>query len=117
MDSFKIPMREIRKKYAKSELVMMAWHSREQSFQMRQSRHTPARPQNSKQDKIQSGYVPSSGVRELEDSYELPAGVNNGATIPKKFFGEDGEIDLRQVTGQQAVRYLQALGLNIVTKL
>jgi hypothetical protein len=59
----------------------------------------------------------NNGVRESRDAYELPEGINAGVSIPKKFFNADGELDLRLATGDEAVGYLRALGVNIVPRM
>jgi len=33
--------------------------------------------------------------------------------LPDKFFNEEGEVDLRQVTGNEAVKYLSLLGIRV----
>lgn len=56
-----------------------------------------------------------SRVIEHDDSYELPKDINNGVAIPKTFFNNEGDLDLSKTTGPNAVRYLNAIGLNIPT--
>lgn len=114
MDTFKLPMHKVKSIYTRSELVLMAFDSREKAYHMQlkydDGKNSPSRgrlPMSS----------PSNGVRETIDSYELPEGVNNGIAIPKVFFNDEGEVDLRQVTGPQAVRYLRSLGVNIVMRM
>lgn len=55
----------------------------------------------------------SNGVKETDHAYVLPRDVNNGVAIPKRFFNKEGEVDLSKATGNEAVAYLNALGLNI----
>ena len=38
-------------------------------------------------------------------------GVPEG--VPEHFFNEDGEIDLRQVSGKEALKYFAAMGIAI----
>jgi hypothetical protein len=113
MEAFKLPMREVRKTYKKSELSIMSWRSQETAALMRSRMHTNT-PAASDENRP---YVPSQTVRGVEDTgtaYKLPNDVNNGVPIPKKFFNADGDLDLSQATGREAVTYLKALGLNIL---
>lgn len=69
-------------------------------------------------DKITSGKVISidsnpNGVRDLGDSWQLPPNINNGVAIPKKFFDEEGNLDLRRATGPEALAYLRKVGINL----
>jgi hypothetical protein len=118
MDNFKLPMREIRLKYTKSELVLMAWDSRQKAYNMHKlSSNRPKIKDVASSNKIEyvgstSGKNPNN-ISETVDAYEMPSTLNKGIPILKKWFNEEGELDLRKATGPQAVRYLNALGLNI----
>jgi len=114
MDSFKMPIREIHKKYTKSELIMLAWDSRQKAYAMSQMYKRPA--QTTDAHYPSEKYVNTNGIHETKDAYEMPKTINEGVPIPKSFINKEGEIDLRQATGPQAVRYLRALGINIATK-
>jgi hypothetical protein len=109
---FKIPMREIRRKFTVSELTLTAWRSKEMSANMRKTRTNLPPPGN-----LGPGYpeqpINPNQIKETENAYILPEGVNAGVSIPKKFFDKQGDLNLSQVTGPEAVRYLNALGLNI----
>jgi hypothetical protein len=118
MDNLKLPIREIENTYTLSELVMMSWHSRLQNYNMsKRFAHNKATPKlgDGKTVTIDSNrkYNPN-GVRETEDSYILPEGINQGVPIPKKFFDEEGNFDLRRASGMEAVTYLRRLGINLV---
>jgi hypothetical protein len=114
MDTFKLPMREIKKKYTTSELVMMAWDSKQKAVNMNKMYKKPSSTSTVKQEYTGGGNT--NGIRETSDAYEMPAAINAGVPIPKKWFNEKGEIALRQATGPQAVHYLNALGLNIAIR-
>lgn len=108
-----MPMREVRKTYKKSELSILSWRSQETAAQMHSKMHSNTPTVNGES----MPYVPSQTVRGVEDTgtaYKLPNEVNNGVPIPKKFFNADGDLDLSQATGREAVVYLKALGLNIL---
>lgn len=110
-DSLKKPFREIKAKYTKSELTLIAWDSRLKSYNlslgMANTKTTP---------KISNGIessetVSPAGVKETEGAYVLPKGVNNGVPINKKFFDENGDIDLRRGTGPEVANYIRRLGI------
>lgn len=114
MESIGLPMREIRKRYTLSEIYIMGWRSKEMSQNMRRDR------------KGLRSIPPASGptpvahgkrvrVEETDEAYILPEDVNNGVALPKTFFNKEGELDLSLQTGPAAVRYLQAIGLNVPT--
>lgn len=108
-----MPMREVRKVYKRSELSIMAWRSRETAAVM----HSKMHGNKSQAIDDNGSYVPAQTVRGVEDTgtaYKLPNDINNGVPIPKKFFNADGDLDLSQATGREAVIYLKALGLNIL---
>jgi hypothetical protein len=64
---------------------------------------------------IDKGAVGSNpnGVVDLGTCWKLPDHINNGVPIPKKFFNEEGELDLRRATGNEAAAYLRGLGMKI----
>lgn len=114
MDTFKLPIREINKKYTKSELVILAWDSKQKAYNMHQMYKSTSTGATSS-DHTSSSY---NGIVETDSAYEMPSrDINNGVPVPKAFINEEGEIDLRRATGPQAVAYLNGLGLNIVTRM
>jgi len=54
--------------------------------------------------KMKPGHGPSKEAYENEN---LPTG------LPERFFNTDGELDLRQVTGAEALKFLRAQGINV----
>lgn len=60
---------------------------------------------------VPEGFVSPRGIQETETAYVLPDGVNNGMPIPKKAFDEDGELDLRRLSGDQGAAYIRGLGI------
>lgn len=96
-----MPMREIRKKYTISDLVLMSWDSKQKSYNMRKRFH--------------KGSDSEVGtVKDVGEAWQLPEGVNNNVAIPKKFFNDEGELDLRLATGEEACAYLRKLGISIM---
>ncbi len=108
-------MREIRKKYTKSELMLMAWDSKQKAYNLSLNYKRPSKNKITSVDNEQLEYA-SNGIKETATAYEVPSDLNNGVAIPKKFFDKDGEIDLRQATGPEALGYLRAVGLNIAMR-
>lgn len=108
----------MRQRYRTSELVIMAWRSREQSVNMGKMRkHHDSEPSNGDYPPDTTPPKRSDNPKVFEDdnTYILPRDVNNGARIPKRFFDKEGELNLSKATGPEAVRYLNNLGLNIPT--
>jgi hypothetical protein len=76
----------------------MAWRSQETYFQMNQ--------------RMKKGTT--------EGHQEGPAGMKNYGSdvdvmqgLPQKFINKEGEIDGRLMTGEEAVRYMRGLGMNV----
>ena len=115
MDNFKLPLREIKAKYTKSDIALLAWNSRLQSYNLslgfESTKSDAPKPQLVHSD---PDVISPAGVKETEKAYTLPEGVNNGVHIPKKFFDEEGEIDLRRGSGPEVARYINALGIPLV---
>lgn len=111
MESLKIPIREIRKKYTKSELAIMGWRSREMSFNLQGvSNHHPQGSDSSTnlpdpKDLIPET-VPDRVIRQLEERM--------GPTIVAKI-EKAGEVDLRMMTGEEARQYMAVMGVSLPT--
>lgn len=89
---FGLSKRELESKFTRSELVLLAWRSQEQSAMLDASL---------KKNK--------GGSRTPSGSYE--EGVPEG--LPPHFYNERGEVDLRKVTGKEAYRYFSSLGIKL----
>jgi hypothetical protein len=106
MESFKLPMREVRQKFTKSELAIMAWRSAELSHNMKNRSRGPSRemlPQGDWSPKPQ-GVIEDRELSILEERL---------GPIAYKIENEKGELDLRKLTGDEAVRFMGALGINV----
>lgn len=90
METFKIPLREIRRRFTKSEVVLMAWRSQEQHHAFKQ---------RMKQD---SKDVTSSGKKRKHYSDAI-----GPERMPDKFFDEQGDFNLSKVTGEEARMYFE----------
>ncbi len=94
METFSLPLREIRSRFTWSEIVMLGWRSAEQTHHLKSK--SPS-----------GGWKESGKPRKKYMQGEIPE------NLPDRFFNEEGEVDLRQVTGRDAVQYLAAVGLNV----
>ena len=74
----------------------MGWRSAEQTNQLK--KNTPASLRNVTSTKARTKYGPGDSVPD---------------NLPDRFFNEEGEVDLRNVTGRDAVHYLAALGIHV----
>ena len=112
MDSLKMPMREVRAKFTKSEVFIMGWHSSEQAHQMKIRRHkVPSGPNDS-----------STGLQtsNMGDPYEVAASVNErvleerlGDSVISRMTTKEGEVDLRKLSGTEALHFMRCMGVNI----
>jgi len=105
-------MREIRRRYTKSDLVLLGWDSQQKSYNMSKGfkRQPKLLSDGTKPQKLGSL---NAQIVETEDAYLMPDDLNNGVPIPKKFFTKDGEFDLRLATGPEAKHYMEALGVHL----
>jgi hypothetical protein len=98
VETFQMPLREIKERFTWSEIVLMGWRSQEQTHQLK-----------SKSGNIRSWKEDKANVKQRK-AYaegEIPA------NLPDRFFNEEGEVDLRKVTGRDAVQYLAAVGIHV----
>lgn len=113
MDNLKLPVRNIEEKYTSSEIYMMGWHSRLQSYNMSKRFKHKALPEKSAGNGAYIDDINPNNVKDLGNAWQLPPSINNGVPIPKKFFNEEGDLDLRRATGPEALAYLRKLGIQI----
>lgn len=92
MESLKLPVREIEERFTKSELGVVAWRSQERYHQM------------SKRMKKATREMPSMGEKQEIDA-RMPSG------LPRRFFNEEGELDLSKVNSVDAAKYFQSIGM------
>jgi hypothetical protein len=96
VETFQLPLREIKERFTWSEVVLMGWRSQEQVHQLKKK--TP---------KGIGAHAGDGKPRKHYSPGEIPD------NLPDRFFNEEGEVDLRQVTGRDAVQYLAAIGLKV----
>lgn len=100
MESLKMPLREIYKRYTKSEMALQGWRSSEIAYNM--SNHY-------KRGSESASGAPVAGrgyISEEESALEARFGP---ALVAKL----DEELDMRKLTGDEVVRYMGALGIPI----
>jgi|HubBroStandDraft_1064217.scaffolds.fasta_scaffold605877_2 hypothetical protein len=108
MESFHVPMREVEERFTKSEMAIMAWRSNELGYLMHQSMQNSAlRAQSSARG------VPEA-VDYIETDEKLIKLEQRLGPIADKLENKHGEIDLRQLTGPEACRFLNCLGIPIM---
>jgi hypothetical protein len=88
---FGLSKRELEAKFMKSEVVLLAWRSQELANNMNKDSDRPA-----------------LGKRR---PHSFDVSVPEG--LPDHFYNKDGEIDLRQVTGEEAYRYFSSQGIRL----
>jgi hypothetical protein len=88
-----MPLCEIEERFVKSELAIIGWRSQETAHQM------------------------SANMKKSKEDSGDPSGAQNDGTVPiglpERFFNSDGEVDLRQVTGADALNFLRKQGVNV----
>ena len=100
MESLKMPLRDIYKKYTKSEMAMQGWRSSEIAHNM--SEHHARR-----NDRAEGApNAPSGYVSDAESALERRL----GADLVNKL---DEDLDFRKLTGDEVVRFMGAMGVNI----
>lgn len=94
IEMFGLSKRELEKKFTRSELVLLAWRSQEMSASLE------------KQTEAQKAGTAPPKRRNYFDA-AVPEG------LPDHFYNADGEIDLRQVRGEDAYKYMSAIGIKL----
>lgn len=95
VEMFALSKREMEKKFTRSELVILAWRSQEVSASFE------------KQTAQTKDASESMGKRKFVTDAQVPQ------NLPAKFYNKQGEIDLRQVTGAEAYKFMMALGIKL----
>jgi hypothetical protein len=92
-----MPLREIEERFTKSDLAIVGWRSQETSYLMdKKMKHGNA------------AVGPGEEAHEHFNDPNLPTG------LPGKFFDKQtGELDLRGVTGEDALKFLRMQGVNV----
>jgi hypothetical protein len=89
-----MPLSEIEERFTKSDLGVVGWRSQETSYQMSKN--------------MKRGNAGAGPTANAQNDPSLPSG------LPEKFFDpETGELDLRRVTGIEALKFLRTQGINV----
>jgi hypothetical protein len=94
LEMFGLSKREIDRRFTRSEMVLLAWRSQEVSASLEKSTEDMGVETQRK------------GRRRFVDA-KVPEG------LPDKFFNEQGEVDLRQVSGEEAYKYMSSIGIKL----
>lgn len=92
-----MPLQDIERKFRKSEMALLAWRSQEQAVEMERSMKQP--------------HAAQSDFKYGPPSKPMVPGETPMA-IPDSCYNEDGEPDIRKMTGNQAVAFMRAAGFN-----
>jgi hypothetical protein len=103
-----MPMRDIRKKYTKSEITIMAWRSSETAYQMRAEGNTHRRPNDAPGSMPGEAPTDLYGATQREKELEQRLGP-----VVQKLADDEGNVDLRRLTGNEALKYMAVMGLPI----
>ena len=95
VEMFGLPKREIEKKFVRSELVLLAWRSQEISASLERT--------------TSSEGAPATGAKRKKRYTDAQVPEN----LPDNFYNEEGEIDLRRVTGEEAYKYMSSVGVKL----
>lgn len=107
MEAFKLPMREVRKRFTKSELAMVAWRSGEMAHNM------TSKTRESAQSRPSGQQIESTGVPPVYSDAEVRALEARMGPVAYKIANKEGEVDLRQLTGNEALQFMGAMGIRI----
>jgi hypothetical protein len=124
-------LREIEQRFTKSEIVLYAWRSQEQYYQFQQ-RMAKNQPDVSEEESEEEDYEEVTGNEDVDrilDAVDRNYNLDRKKEIrrkkrikkkvtgkipqnlPDRFYNKDGEVDLRQVTGEDAMKYFSKQGI------
>ena len=97
MEMFCLPFGEIEERFTRSELIFLAWRSQEQHYQFKKKLKKSTRGSSTQEESVDRPHYGPGDV--------IPEG------LPDEYFNEEGEVDLSKVTGAQARKYLEHIGM------
>lgn len=106
IELLQLPLREIKTRYTKSEMFILAWRSMEQ-YQQTKRQMKRARQGTGTGIKYEAKEEKPERMHKHYESGQIPEG------LPDKFFDEEGGVNLSKVTGEEAVRYLNLIGIPV----
>lgn len=98
VEMFGMSKREIDKKFTRSEMAILGWRSQEISASLQKQSDGVTTSNTDTQVGRKSRRRQQDGVPE---------------NLPDHFYNENGEVDLRQVTGAEAYKYFQKQGIRL----
>lgn len=113
MEALQLPQAEIRKRFTFSDLAIMGWRGAEMNYNMRTSiSHGPG-PREQFGDvegmvekAYESGYYGNDAFADQCMKIEEQLG-----DVAHKMVNDKGQVDLRRLTGPEAMRYMGAMGV------
>lgn len=97
MELLHLPLREVKQRFTKSEMFILAWRSSEQYHQMmKRLKETETGKK-----------TPRKGGKFRKENPLLPD------NLPDECFDEEGDLNLSKLPGEKAARYLNALGWRV----
>lgn len=104
MENAKLPLREIKKRYTRSDMAVISWRSAEMAYNMKKSMHGPQDRQIQRPEVRQELY---SAVSDPElDMLEQRLGP---VAVKLEEQGED--FSMSKLTGEEALRFMNAMGI------
>jgi hypothetical protein len=97
MEAVKLPLRELRKRYTKSEMFVMAWRSSEIAYNMGKLHKTEAP-------------TPEKVATASQSAYEARLESQLGSIVDK-LTDEEGEVSLHGLTGKEAMHFMGSMGI------
>jgi hypothetical protein len=121
METFSMPLHEIEERFTKSEIYMLAWRSQEQHHHFKKKmkdvdKGNPRQPRHAEGGVSRHKYASGDEIPEgLPEKFYAQEVIRDSRINPKTGEGyviaTPGEINLSQVTGAEARRYMAAIGM------
>lgn len=102
METFQIPFREIKRRFTKSEIILMAWRSQEQHHNMKKK----LKKYDSDEDEDTDETTVKKHKGKKRKIYSDGIGPER---MPDEFYDENGDFNLSKVKGEQARRYFESV--------
>lgn len=115
MEALQLPQAEIRKRFTFSDLAILGWRGAEMNYNMRSSiAHSPSPREQfgDAEDMVerayQSGYYGNDAFADRCMQIEEQLG-----DVANKMVDDRGHVDLRRLTGDEAMRFMGAMGISV----
>jgi hypothetical protein len=107
METFRIPIREVRKRFKRSEIAILAWRSSEMGYNMSVTRNKPIL------DRSNGAQTDYTGPPPVHSEQEIRMLEERLGPVAIKMVNEQGEVDLRKLTGDEALHFMGSMGIHI----